>query len=230
MKIYILRHGETEWNKLKRIQGFSDIPLDEKGEDLARQTGKGLLRAGIHFDACVSSPLVRARRTAELVLAEADSFSESIQKTLGGSSASNLTKKTPLWTDSRIEEVNLGVWEGCCMIDDPRFPKADPGAFIFFKEPEQYRAPEGAESFEELIARTGAFLRDLLKKYREYEGKDFNLLVSTHGCASRALLMNIAPVPLKDYWRGQVPPNCSLSIAELQNGRWKLTDRDVLYA
>ena len=42
--------------------------------------------------------------------------------------------------------------------------------------------------------------------------------------------MNIEPVPLKDFWRGQVPQNCSVSIAELQDGMWKLLDMDLTYA
>ena len=79
---------------------------------------------------------------------------------------------------------------------------------MFFQSPELARVPQGAETYSEVIERTGAFLRDIAKQYQDYEGKPFNLLVSTHGCASRALLMNIEPVPLKDFWRGQVPQNC----------------------
>lgn len=219
MKIYILRHGETEWNKLRRLQGRSDIQLDEKGETLARMTGEGMRRAGLFFDACVSSPLGRARRTAELVL--------------GGESAeaaSGHAQVIPIALDERIAEVNLGPWEGDCMIDDPRFPKADPEAFVFFQSPELARVPEGAETYAQVIERTGAFLRDIAGQYKKYEGKPFNLLVSTHGCASRGLLMNIEPVPLKDFWRGQIPQNCSVSIAELQDGAWRLLDMDLTYA
>ena len=116
------------------------------------------------------------------------------------------------------------------MIDDPRFPKADPEAFVFFQSPELARVPEGAETYAQVIERTGAFLRDIAGQYKNYEGKPFNLLVSTHGCASRGLLMNIEPVPLKDFWRGQIPQNCSVSIAELQDGAWRLLDMDLTYA
>lgn len=47
MRIYILRHGETEWNKLKRLQGSTDIPLDERGKELAKKTGEAIADAGI---------------------------------------------------------------------------------------------------------------------------------------------------------------------------------------
>ena len=181
MKIYILRHGETEWNKLKRLQGRSDIPLDEKGEALARMTGEGMRRAGLFFDACVSSPLSRARRTAELVLGvePAGAASGHAQKHWEG-----MRQAVPIALDERIAEVNLGPWEGHCMIDDPRFPKADPEAFVFFQSPELARVPQGAETYSEVIERTGAFLRDIAKQYQNYQGKPFNL--SAEGLLERS--------------------------------------------
>jgi probable phosphoglycerate mutase len=59
-----LRHGETEWSKSGQHTGRTDIPLTEHGEELARQSGR--LVAGYHFVLALSSPLQRARRTAEL--------------------------------------------------------------------------------------------------------------------------------------------------------------------
>lgn len=213
MRIYILRHGETEWNKLKRLQGSTDIPLDETGRELARKTGRAVAGAGIRFDACVSSPLGRAAETAKLVLeGQGD----------GG--------KVPFDTDPRIAEFSMGAWEGDCLYDTPGLPKADPGFHLFFDAPDRFQGPEDAETFPDVIARTGAFLRDMAERYRDREGRDFNLLVSTHGCASRALLMNIDPVPMKDYWRGCVPPNCSVSIASLRRGKWQLEQQDVRFA
>ena len=58
MKLYIVRHGETDWNKERRIQGQADIPLNGFGRHLAEETGKGL--SDIAFDICISSPLSRA--------------------------------------------------------------------------------------------------------------------------------------------------------------------------
>ena len=68
MVIYIIRHGVTEWNALKKVQGIADIPLAEEGILLARETGRAL--RDVPFDLCFTSPLSRARRTAELVLGE----------------------------------------------------------------------------------------------------------------------------------------------------------------
>ena len=63
MKLYLIRHGETDYNKQKRNQGRIDIPLNEYGRELAVKTKAGL--ADIPFSLCLSSPLVRARETAE---------------------------------------------------------------------------------------------------------------------------------------------------------------------
>lgn len=237
MKIYILRHGQTEWNKVKRLQGITDISLNENGEQLAYRTGVAMGEQGIRFDACISSPLKRAERTARLCLLgirAAEDTDKDIDKDIDKDMGRNMDKNTdpgvPFSTDPRIREVNLGPWEGLCMIDHPTIPKVPEEAFAFFRKPEAYVAPKGAESYEQIIARTGSFLGDLAEKYADYEGKDMNLLVSSHGCASRGLLMNIDPVPLCDYWRENVPPNCSVSIAELRDGKWKLIEKDICYA
>jgi broad specificity phosphatase PhoE len=63
-RLVLLRHGETEWSKSGQHTGRTDIPLTEHGEELARQSGR--LVADYHFVLALSSPLQRARRTAEL--------------------------------------------------------------------------------------------------------------------------------------------------------------------
>ena len=55
MLIYIVRHGLTEWNKLKKLQGIADVPLAEEGILLAEKTGEAL--RGVKFDICFTSPL-----------------------------------------------------------------------------------------------------------------------------------------------------------------------------
>ena len=66
MKIYLVRHGETDWNKERKIQGQVDIPLNAFGIHLAEETAKGL--RDIPFDICFSSPLGRAKDTARIIL------------------------------------------------------------------------------------------------------------------------------------------------------------------
>ena len=56
MLIYVLRHGITQWNKLKKVQGAMDIPLAPEGIELAKRTGEAL--KDVPFDICFTSPLM----------------------------------------------------------------------------------------------------------------------------------------------------------------------------
>ena len=89
MKLYIIRHGETSWNKEKKLQGRKDIMLDADGIRLAELTGEGM--KDIDFDLVISSPLIRAKQTAELVMAG---------------------RQLPMITDKRMIEMSFGKWEG----------------------------------------------------------------------------------------------------------------------
>ena len=61
-----MRHGKTDWNLLHKLQGKTDIPLNDMGRQMARQACERY--KDVHFDVCYCSPLTRARQTAELVL------------------------------------------------------------------------------------------------------------------------------------------------------------------
>ena len=63
--LYLVRHGETDWNRQRRIQGLTDIPLNETGRAQARATGMLLSRR--HWDGIYASPLSRARETASII-------------------------------------------------------------------------------------------------------------------------------------------------------------------
>ena len=100
MKLYIIRHGETAWNVEGRLQGQSDTELNENGVRLAKVTAEGL--KNIPFDLGISSPLRRAKHTAELVLAG---------------------RNVPLTTDDRLMELSFGSWEGLgCRVNNFEIP------------------------------------------------------------------------------------------------------------
>ena len=65
MDIYLIRHGETDWNKEKKLQGITDIPLNAYGIELAEKTAEGL--KDVPFDRIYTSPLIRAKKTAEII-------------------------------------------------------------------------------------------------------------------------------------------------------------------
>ena len=95
MLIYVLRHGVTQWNKLKKVQGAMDIPLAPEGIELAKKTGEAL--KNVHFDICFTSPLTRARQTAQCVIG---------------------ARQIPVIEDKRIQEIDFGVLEGTRFKDD----------------------------------------------------------------------------------------------------------------
>ena len=194
MRIYIVRHGETEANKNGYLQGWTDVPLNENGRFIAELTGRGI--KGIRFDHCFSSPLIRAKETAEILLRES------------GNSVS-------VSFDDRIKEMNFGSFEGMSVRDEKLIQ--------FLKEPVvDYKFPDG-ESFQEVMKRTQEFLKELIAKD---DGKTY--LVSTHGCALRAML-NFLYEDKDDYWHGHVPYNCCVNIIDVKNGTATLIADDIIY-
>lgn len=67
LRLYIARHGETDWNLAHRLQGWTDRPLDDTGRQQARDLAESL--SGVHLDAIYSSTLSRSRDTAQVVAA-----------------------------------------------------------------------------------------------------------------------------------------------------------------
>lgn len=203
MKLYLIRHGETDYNKQKRNQGQIDIPLNDYGRELAVKTRAGL--ADIPFSLCLSSPLVRARETAELILAGRD---------------------VPIMTDQRIIEISFGEYEGRCWNPeawDERMPREFQ---CFFDEPGKYQAPVDGESLEALKERTGHFLRDICHR-KDYA--DYTILVSTHGAALAGILANIKNLPVERFWGDGCSSNCGVTEVLVEDGILEILAENVTY-
>ncbi|MCM1027309.1 MAG: histidine phosphatase family protein [Roseburia sp.] len=200
MRIYLMRHGETNWNHERRLQGQSDIPLNGRGIELAEKTAEGL--KDIPFDAAFSSPLNRALTTARIV-AEG--------------------RGIPVVTDDRLKEINFGAGEGTYF--DPA--KADPGHPMhnFFCHPELFTPMEGGESIDQVRARAEEFLRE---RVFPLEGSCGNILIAAHGAIIRSLINRLSGIPDQDFWRIALP-NCAVSTLSLENGELKVLEQSRIY-
>lgn len=79
--IMLIRHGQTDWNKERRMQGTSDVPLNDTGRQQAHDTAASLKERGFEFDVIVSSPLSRAKETADIIGA---AFGLTVDRTYDG--------------------------------------------------------------------------------------------------------------------------------------------------
>ena len=101
--LYIIRHGETAKNKKKLLQGRSDQSLNESGFSQAADAGDRLRSMGISFDRIYSSPLIRARQTAEQILKRGGKSDPDGEAGIDAS---------PIITDERLIEMDYGPYEG----------------------------------------------------------------------------------------------------------------------
>ena len=202
MKIYMIRHGETDWNIVKRLQGRSDIPLNEEGRRLARVTAKAL--ENVPFTKIYTSPLLRAKETAQIIKGD---------------------RNIPILEDKRIQEISFGIYEGLYCAED-HYTIPDPDFIKFFKKPEEYIAPEGAETIEALCKRITDFLQELVHT-TAYQ--DETVLLSTHGAALRGLLSSINMKNVSEFWKGGIHKNCAVTILEVVDGRINLLEEGKVY-
>ena len=162
--IYYIRHGETEWNALGRLQGVQDIPLNELGRsqsvhagdvlgDLLKRDGHDAQSIGF-----VASPLGRARQTMELVRG---------------------TVRLPLCgyaVDDRLREIGYGEWEGATLAE---MQAKEPDLFARRQAEKWTVAPPGGETYVAVQARVADWYRGL---------KDDTVAVA-HGGTARALMV-----------------------------------------
>ncbi|MCR4755363.1 MAG: histidine phosphatase family protein [Lachnospiraceae bacterium] len=190
MKVYLVRHGETDWNRECRLQGQSDTVLNEIGIELAEITAKEL--KDTKFDMIYSSPLRRAYMTAEIF---------------------NRGRELEILTDKRLLEINFGEREG------HRIPGRDDDdsnpIYNFEFRTEAYNPPEGGESFDDVFARTADFWD---KEIVPLEGKCENILIIGHGCMNRTIINRLLGNPIGDFWKIKLD-NCAVSIIDITDGK-----------
>ena len=225
MKIYLARHGTTEWNSKRLIQGRTDTALDDAGIEMAKQSGRRLKELNVTFSHVFSSPLKRAYTTA-LYLTDPDA----------GQTASS-ADGDGIITDSRLTELYFGDFEGMnveTMTGDPdcifRFFKSDPKRY----NDEIIRNGLPAEDLASLLERASDFVREVIEPILT-SGKsaptcthdlESNILISGHGAVNKALLMYFeGKNDLSSFWGNGLQPNCGINKISCT----VMTDKRIIY-
>lgn len=137
--LYITRHGETEWNVEKRMQGRKNSNLTETGMLQAKQLGERM--KDMEIDVIFSSPSGRAMHTAQLIKGDRD---------------------IPIVADEHLYEIDMGVWEGHTQVElQEKYSKEFD---LFWNAPHQYETKSG-ESFYDARIRVLKGLEYILKKH-----------------------------------------------------------------
>ena len=161
---YFVRHGETDWNAERRLQGQLDIPLNDVGRRQSEQCGstlRGLIaarrKAPADF-AFISSPLSRARETMEILRGGLD------------------LPRDGYAIEPRLAELSFGRWEGLTYAE----VRALDGAALAVRERDKWNftTPEG-ESYAGLLVRVRAW----------HTGVTGDIIVAAHGGVARALMV-----------------------------------------
>jgi len=175
----LVRHGETEWNRARRYQGWLDSPLTPEGIAQAEAIGRRLRLMPEAANAeIIASPLGRARHTAAII-------AECLSDTRG---------HRPIRLDERLREISLGAWDG---LDKRDIRRRAPELFTGEDSRWEwyFRSPDG-ETYDAFAGRIAAFLADL--------GPDPVIAVA-HGVVTRVLRGLYAGIKREEALRLAVP-------------------------
>ncbi len=190
-KIYLTRHGETEWNRQYRFQGHKNSDLTDKGILAAELLADRIEE--INIDCIISSPLMRAYNTAEIVRG---------------------SKDIEIIKNDGLKEINLGDFEGLSYMDIKR--ETPEIIESIEKDPFNNRYPNG-ENLREFYNRVIKSFKEIIDKC-----KNETILIVAHGGTLKCIEAYIKGFKINNDWIGNVVKNCSLSYFEInENNEFK---------
>lgn len=175
-RFLLVRHGETDWNRQQRFQGQMDIPLNDQGRVQAQQAAAFL--ANVPIDRAISSPMLRPKETAEVILQHHPNLS--------------------LELDDKLREISHGLWEGKL---EAEIEQAFPGTLAQWKTaPETVQMPEG-ENLQQVWQRAIAAWNAMLNSTPPSGGdRPFTTLVVAHDAVNKALLCHLVGLGPQHFW------------------------------
>ncbi|WP_267383032.1 histidine phosphatase family protein [Cyanobacterium sp. uoEpiScrs1] len=191
LRLLLVRHGETEWNRESRFQGVRDIPLNKNGKKQAQKTANFLKGVSLNF--AVSSPMLRPKETAEIIL----QYHEGVKLEL----------------KPQLQEICHGLWEGKL---ESEIEIDFPGLLNKWKEsPETVQMPEG-ENLQQVWDRATICWNQIVEDYSNTtEGK--TVIVVAHDAINKVILCHLLGLKPRDFWNIK-QGNGSVSIIDYPQG------------
>ena len=189
MKLVLIRHGESEWNKLNLFTGWTDVDLSDKGREEAKNAGKILKEEGYDFDVCYTSYLKRAIHTLNIALDEMDRAWLPVVKSwkLNERHYGALQGLNKSETAEKYGEDQVKIWRRSFDVKPPALEESDDRSATkmeMFRDVDKKDLP-AHESLETTIERVIPYFNDVIKKDME-AGK--RVVIAAHGNSLRALV------------------------------------------
>ena len=190
--LVLIRHGQSVWNATNRFTGWTDVELSEKGEGEAATAGEQL--ADVRFDVVHTSALIRAQKTAEIVM-----------------SKNRVSGEIPTKQDERLNERHYGDLQGLI--------KAETAVIHGAEQVHIWRRsfdvpPPGGESLEMTAERTiPYFVEEIIPDL----DSGMNVLVAAHGNSLRSIVMHIEKISPKEITKLEIPTGVPMYY-EFDNG------------
>ena len=197
MNLILIRHGQSEWNALNQFTGWKDPDLTAKGIEEAHNAGKIINNLKINFDFVFTSALIRAQRTAEIILKEI---------------------KQPLSTikNQALNERNYGDLAGLNK-DDARKRWGDEQVHIWRRSYDI--PPPGGESLKDTGERVLPFF---MKEIHPHVCKGKNVLVAAHGNSLRSLIKFLDNISDEDIVKLEIPTGAPIHYVIDEDGSVRL--------
>lgn len=205
MKLVLLRHGESEWNKENRFTGWTDVDLSEEGIKEAENAGKLLKEKGFTFDISFTSVLKRATKTLDIVLKEMNldipvhysyRLNERHYGALQGLNKDEMRKK--------FGEEQVHIWRRSYDVRPPKLTKDDeryPGNDPKYKDLTSEELPL-TECLKDTLERVLPYYNNEIKKH--LENKE-NVLVVAHGNSLRSIIKYLENISDEDIMNVEIP-------------------------
>jgi len=211
MKLVLIRHGESEWNKLNLFTGWTDVDLSEKGHEEAKAAGQLLKENGYDFDVCYTSYLKRAIHTLNHVLDEMDRTWLPVNKSwkLNERHYGALQGLNKAETAEKYGDEQVKIWRRSFDVKPPALTDDDPRNA---KNLDMYRTVDAkdlpaTESLETTIERTVPYFEEVIKPEMK-AGK--RVLIVAHGNSLRSLVKYFENMSSEDIIGVNIPTGSPL--------------------